>query len=158
MFKLENFSMKNIFLITLTCFFLKVGFAQTNIGYQKDYQFLKSGNLVADKNFYLLTVIERTPAIKKIFSTEERFIEILTKGKATILQHVKDTCSWPVSLVASFKYTGSDSLLLDEIIKDLYSKNRFAFDQLINRHLRPSGYYQRFVGLSNEELTLQAMW
>ena len=148
--------MKKVLLTILVCFILKAASSQSGAGYQKSYHFLKSGNLVADKNFYLLTVIKYTPSIKKILAKEEKLNEVLNARKLLITKHASDTCSLPVSLVTAFKYSESDSLLLDEIFKDLYSKNKLVFDELINKHLRPSGYYQRFVGLSNEALLCRA--
>ena len=50
--------------------------AQPGAGYQKDYTFLHSGNLVADKNFYLITVIDKTPALANILAKDERLHQL----------------------------------------------------------------------------------
>ena len=70
--------------------------------------------------------------------------------------HATDTCSYAFSLVGGFKYSSEDSLHLSEAMLALYKSHPSAFDLLINNHLRPSGYYQRFAGLSNPDLLLKA--
>ena len=57
--------------LTIPLFFLLLdALAQPGSGYNKDYTLLHSGNLIADKNFYLLTVIDRTPAVAGLLSGE----------------------------------------------------------------------------------------
>ncbi len=80
------------------------------------------------------------------------FAERLTLLKS----HATDTCSHPLSLAGGFKYSKDDSVKLTENIGLLYKSHQAAFDQMINAHLRPSGYYMRFAGLSNAELLLKA--
>ncbi|MEO6981466.1 MAG: YdcF family protein, partial [Mucilaginibacter sp.] len=75
---------------------------------------------------------------------------------ALLKNHATDTCINPLSLVGGFKYSKEDSLQLAENMRTLYNSHQAAFDQMINNHLRPSGYYLRFAGLSNEELFLKA--
>lgn len=130
--------------------------AQINKGYDRNYHFLRSGNLVADKNFYLLTVIDQSPAVKKLFNENAYFKQLYSERLAVLKSHATDTSSHPGSLVGSFEYAKDDSLQLAENMLSLYKAHRPAFDQLINTHLRPSGYYQRFVNLNNAELLLKA--
>ncbi|WP_426671199.1 YdcF family protein [Mucilaginibacter sp. McL0603] len=125
-------------------------------GYDKNYHFVHSGNLVADKNFYLLTVIEHTPAVSKLVSTNNTLQTILTKRVTELKQHANDTCFMPASLLTGFRYNTQDSTQISDVFKELYSANKSVFDAMINTHLRPSGYYQRFVGLNNQELLLKA--
>jgi hypothetical protein len=125
-------------------------------GYDKNYHFLHSDNLVADKNFYLLTAIEHTPAVSKLISANNTLQTILTNRVTELKRHANDTCSMPASLLTGFRYSQQDSTQIAEAFKELYGANKSVFDAMINTHLRPSGYYQRFVGLSNQELLLKA--
>jgi hypothetical protein len=150
--KIKNYC--RLFPAMLLIFCAIHGMAQT--GFNKNYHFLHSDNLVADKNFYLLTVIDHSPAVKSII-VDDAYLKQLFAGRLALLKsHVTDTCSHPLSLVEGFKYTKEDSLKLAENVASLYKGHQTAFDQMINAHLRPSGYYQRFAGLSNEELLLKA--
>jgi len=134
---------------------LKGAFAQT-AGFNKNYHFYHSGNLVVDKNFYLLTVINATPRIKKLIAYDKDLQQLLNDRITLIKGRVSDTSSAPITLVGGFRYSRDDSAHIAGRIMALYSANQVPFDAMINSHLRPSGYYQRFVKLSNPELLLKA--
>lgn len=126
-------------------------------GFDRNYHFLHSGNLTADKNFYLLTVIDQTPAVKKWISNDAYFKQLNADRIALIKAHVADSASQPLSLVGGFKYSKDDSAKMAQAMQGLYAAHKADFDLMIDAHLRPSGYYQRFAGLSNEELLIKAL-
>jgi hypothetical protein len=130
--------------------------AQQGKGFQKGYVFIKSNNLVVDKNFYILTVIGYSETVKNAIMNEPLLKKIQVQKTKTIKQHVTDTCTTPSSLLTDFKITTADSTYLDSIQRQLYKNNTAAFDALINTHLRPSGYYQRFTNNTNLDLWLKA--
>lgn len=130
--------------------------AQPPTGFQATYHLLGTGNRIADKNFYLLTAIQHTPAIQPLLKQDVTLQAILRQRVNLLKAHAQDTCSTPVSLVSGFRWSSSDSLQLITSLQTLYTQNRSAFDQLINSHLRPSGCYQRFVPLPNDELWARA--
>ena len=130
--------------------------AQNKNVFDKNYRFVHSENLVADKDFYLLTVIEHTPAVKTLIANDADLKQVLTERLEMIKSRVADTSKHPQSLVGGFRYTADDSTKLTGALHALYKKNQPSFDQMINAHLRASGYYQRFAGLSNAELYLKA--
>ncbi|HXB07787.1 MAG TPA: YdcF family protein [Puia sp.] len=136
---------KHFFLIAALAF-VATASAQPGAGYQKDYSFLHSNNLVADKNFYLLTVIDQTPAISQILIADPGLQAL--REKRIVLLHALH--------VADFEFSATDSLEVANILSGLYSRHQTVFDQLIDRHLRPSGYYQRFIALSDKDLLLHA--
>ncbi|PLK46464.1 YdcF family protein [Emticicia sp. TH156] len=124
-------------------------------GYNKNYRLLSSGDLTIDKNFYLITVIEKTPEVKTILSNNAALKSLLQKKVEVLKTHVTDTCSHPVSLLSDF-FWKQDTAALAKELQTVYAANKKAFDKIIDGHLRPSGYYQRFVGLSNEVLLAKA--
>jgi DUF218 domain len=130
--------------------------AQQGKGFQKDYVFIKSNNLVVVKNFYLLTVIDNSETVKNAIKDEQLLKKMQVQKTLLIKQHVTDTCTTPSSLLTDFKITTADSTYLDSIQRQLYKNNTAAFDALINTHLRPSGNYQRFTNDSNLDLWLKA--
>lgn len=125
-------------------------------GYDKNYHFIHSANLVADKNFYLLTVIDHSPAVKKLINDNAYFKQLFNTRLTLLKNHATDTCSTPSTLAGGFRYTKDDSLKLAENMLSMYKANQQQFDLVINNHLRPSGYYQRFADLSNADLLLKA--
>ena len=148
---------KKYFLLGLLIFTLTIPImAQPGAGYRKEYKFLHSGNWVADKNFYLITVFDQTPAVKSLLTKDQHLLMIGDRRLAILKDHVADSCSWPGSLLNSFRFSGADSLEVITGLQTLYMNNRSLFDELIDRHLRPSGYYQRFIAMSNEDLLFHA--
>jgi hypothetical protein len=125
-------------------------------GYQKNYKFLHSANLVADKNFYWLTVLGQTPALQNLLAADPTLRSIHDQRLSALKSHVTDSCTWPVSLVTDFRFTSADSLEVANALVTLYHNNKAPFDAMVDQHLRPSGYYQRFIAGTNEQLLLQA--
>ncbi|SDT57385.1 DUF218 domain-containing protein [Mucilaginibacter mallensis] len=147
--------MKRIILTLILGVLIRVALGQAP-GYNPSYHFLHSGNLVADKDFYLLTVIEHDPATSALLRKNEVLSSILTSRVTLLKQHVTDTCSYPVTLLTDFKYTSDDSIKINAAVKAIYAANTAVFNRVIDSDLRASGYYQRFAPLSNEELLLKA--
>jgi hypothetical protein len=147
--------MKKTVFILLFLGLIQITFAQST-GFNKSYHFLHSGNLVADKNFYLLTVINASPQIKKLIEDDIYLHQLSIDRVNLIKSHLSDTSNAPITLVGGFRYTKDDSAHIAERISLLYSAHQAAFDGMINTHLRPSGYYQRFKDLSNADLLLKA--
>lgn len=130
--------------------------AQSPSGFQPAYRPLSSKNRVADKNFYLLTVIQHTPAVQQLLKKDAALQTILRQRVELIKTHAQDTCRTPGSLMTGFRWSSADSVQLQTALQNLYAQHGAAFDQLINKHLRPSGYYQRFVDRPNNELLAKA--
>jgi hypothetical protein len=136
--------------------FVTALFAQPGAGYRAGYVTLHSGNLVADKEFYWITVVDRTPALQQLLSQDSQLRGICDQRLTLLKDHVSDSCSWPASLVSDFRFSSADSLQVANALRTLYHRHVSLFDEIIDNHLRPSGYYQRFISLSNEELLLRA--
>ena len=120
------------------------------------YQYLSSGNLVADKNFYLLTVISHSDEVKDIWGSDSTLNKFFLDRATLMAKYIGDTCIWPNSLVEGFRYSLSDSLLVDNTLTWLYNHNQRFFNYIITQELRPSGYYQLFAQDDNLTLLLKA--
>jgi len=130
------------------------GRSQPGAGFQKDYHLIRSSNPTSDKNFYWFTVIAQTPAIQKLLVADPTLKELDKTRLSLLRSHATDTCSWVASLVTDFRFTTADSADVARALLDLYHANTAAFDELIDRHLRPSGCYQRFIAGNNETFLL----
>ena len=131
-------------------------FGQKGWSAKSKYQFLSCGNLMADKNFYLLTVISHSEEVKHILSSDRALTKFFTDRAALMASHIYDTCNWPNSLLDGFRYSGNDSLLVDSALTRLYSHNQRFFNYIISQELIPSGYYQLFAKDDNLTLLLKA--
>lgn len=144
--------MKHIFIIS---FFLLASLIAYTQGYDKNYKRVSSGNLTVDKNFYLLTVIDKSSEVKSILS-ENLFFKGFLEAKLKILRtHVTDTCSLPASLLTDFIWK-DDTAAISRELAQAYTLKKNAFDKMINEHLRPSGYYQRFAAMTNAQFLTKA--
>ena len=133
-----------------------MGFAQPGQGYVQNYQPLHSGNIMVDKDFYLITTILHSPEMQSVFDADDSLAGILKARISLIQSHVSDTCGTPETLLNDFRWSYLDTMHVNEAIRRCYTQKQAVFDQMINRQLRPSGYYQRFIVFSNLDLLLQA--
>ena len=148
--------MKYLFLIFALLFYTQVISAQPGMGFKKEYSLIHSSNIISDKNFYLLTVIERTPEIKKLLGKNVLFKSIFERSLESLKGKNIDSCNSPACLLNSFKVTSDDSLQLNISFREIYKHNTQIFDKLINSHLRPSGCYERYSKFSNLDFFLSA--
>ncbi|MBP1676024.1 MAG: hypothetical protein H6Q20_583 [Bacteroidetes bacterium] len=151
---MRNTYLKYLFLFALL---LVISISQ-NInaqGYNSSYKFLQSSDKVVDKNFYILTVIDQSPDVKSILSNNVVLKDFLVRKTKMINSHVTDSCYMPVSLLNDFLWV-QDSAFISKELSKIYVENKKTFDQIVDNHLRPSGYYQRYVKLSNKEILNKA--
>jgi DUF218 domain len=144
---------------TLTFLFLLIAtqlLAQPGAGYRADYKPIVSGNWLIDKNFYLISAIGKSPAVKAALAAEPTLKQTLDQRVASIKAHATDTARSATSLVTGFRWTSADSSAMLTAVQGLYDRQPAVFDRLINGQLRPSGAYQRFVGMPNRELWSRA--
>ena len=149
-------SRRSFLLIAVLYTGLSSALAQPGAGYNKAYQPVHSASIVSDKNFYWLTVVDETPGVKKLLADDEHLRAIHDRLVATLKSHVSDTCQWASSLITDFRFTPADAQEAGDALQALYRSNKTVFDNMIDRHLRPSGCYQRFIALPNDSLLAHA--
>ncbi len=146
--------MKHFFLILFLAWSLTSP-AQTLSGFNPDYHYLTSGNLAADKNLYLLTVLEQDPAICSLFRNCLP-LKLIQDQHIAFRHQIEDAGNRFPANFSSLCYTQADSLNISNALADLYTTHQAIFDDMIGKHLRPSGYYQRFTNDDNKTLLLKA--
>ena len=130
--------------------------AQSDRGYDPRYRPLHSGNIILDKDFYLFSVILQSPEVKGELILDDSLAGLLHGQTELIKARVTDSCHSAESLLAGFRWATEDSLRVDAALRRQYGLHAKEFDELVDRQLRPSGYFQRFVGYSNLGLLLRA--
>lgn len=150
-----------IILVLINILFPSSIFCQGNmqnagVGFERNYKLLSSSDLTTDKNFYLITTLGHSDKLRKILSEDSTLRSYTERQILTIKSHITDTCFTPVSLLASFKWSEQDSIRISREISRLYHLHQPLFDNLIDRQLRPSGYYQLFSVMQNEKYLLHA--
>lgn len=146
-----------ILTVTIAVIFILVfGPAFSRSGYDPHYRLLHSGNLVADKNFYLLTVVDQSPEIIAILRADDSLASFQQARVGLIQAHGSDTCRSAASLLTGFRYSTLNSFLVDAALRRDYARSPITFERLVRGHLLRSGYYQRFATLGNLDLLLDA--
>lgn len=148
--------MKRITLSVIGLLVVTTVFAQSGRGYDANYRLLSSGSRIADKNFYLLTVLRRSAAVKALLAADDALAEILHQRAELIRLHAGDEVRVPEDLLAAFRWTSGDSATVDLALLRCYERRPAVFDALVNRDLRPSGCYQRWVSDNSRGMLLRA--
>ena len=111
---------------------------------------------VQDKNFYLLSLIERTPAAAQALQIEPA-LSAATRKKREVLAKALPACApEPVCAIEPFRFTQEESAEAATALRRIYQKSE-ALRQLIDGPLRQSGAYIRLHDRSGADL-LVAAW
>src|SRR5580698_5135000 len=111
---------------------------------------------VQDKNFYLLSMLERTPDVKDAV-THAGTLATIAKAKRESLEHAAQSCDFDLSCYANaMKWTDGDITSAKDALRELYRKSH-SVRQMADGPLRESGMFVRYQKLAGEEL-LAASW
>lgn len=150
--------MKLIFFKTSICFLLISSlnvFSQENKSFDSNYQFLHSNSVVQDKNFYVLTAMQKDPIIKQILVTNKIFAKFLKAKKKEIVKNAKICGENSDCHMDAFLWKEDDIKLISKQLLELYNSN-IKIKKFIQNHIRSSGYYQNYVNLPDEEILINA--
>ena len=120
------------------------------------YQFSRSNNLVQDKDFYFLTLLEQLPKVHNLISSDQLFQQHLLKIKS-ILQTAPDkfvdnctSCN-----VAPFLWTKEQNDAVGNEFISLFKKDKGAL-QILSKNMRASGYFVRYHSSNDLDLVKKA--
>ena len=119
------------------------------------YNPVKSGNYAQDKNFYLLTLFEKIPELNKVLATNSTLAKIAS-DKKNALQNAAQNCREDLSCHTNgLIWTDDEIELIGKELQKLIQSSS-VFKQLIEQHIKPSGYFQLYNELDNESLILKS--
>jgi hypothetical protein len=127
-----------------------------SVNFNRHYKFLQSGNTTMDKNFYLLTILKHYDDLHRILNADLNLKHIGGSKQTLIASFNAGAAHKPATVLEALKWSSADSLVIESAIKNIYHSNARRFDQMIDQHLRPSGYYRRYHQMNNEDLFLYA--
>ncbi len=130
-------------------------FSQENKGFDPNYKLLQSNSVVQDKNFYLFTAIQQVPKIKYLFLSNEKLADFLKAKKIQIATDAKTCGEQSDCHLTLFLWKEEDVKFISTQLRKLYSSNT-EVKKFIQDYLRPSGYYQNYANLSDEEILIKA--
>jgi hypothetical protein len=117
------------------------------------YQFLRSGDMVQDKNFYLLTVLNTDERARASLLADP--VLLAQRQNADLQLNVALTsCTKPVCVVDRMMLSDGDIKKIGDAFGSLANG---ALKSAIRDHLRPSGMFQRHAALDDKAF-IQAAW
>lgn len=145
--------MKNI--LNLLCF-LFIGhqaFAQQTPS--QKYQLLKAPNGVQSKSYYLLTLIEQLPEVRKLISNDAKLSQITAEKINQLSATLSDCKNNTGCYTDKIKFNENEIETIGQRLKALYSSQK-AMKDLVQNHLIPSGCYISYADLQPQDLLLKA--
>lgn len=141
-----------VLLISLTPIFTT---AQTTT-FSPSYQFLHSNNIMQDKNFYFLTLLEQLPDVDNLLSSDQLFQQQLAKLKFDLQKSSNDSIVDNFSNdAASFLWTKEETDLIEGELIRIFEKRRQALE-ILCKNMRASGYFKRYDSINNISLVKKA--
>ena len=108
-----------------------------------------------DKNFYLLSLLERTPEARQALGSDAELSKLGLMKRAG-LRRTTDSCNGDASCYASaLKWTDGEIAAGAQRLRELYRTNA-AIQRLVDGPLLLSGMYERYRARAREELLAQA--
>lgn len=126
--------------------------AQNEPTFDPAYQFVQSGNLVQDKNFYLLTLLEEEPALQKAIRENRtlQHYQVYPERGTKIAKACPDAACFAESLV----FSDQQIIAISQTLQEIYNSQP-AFRTTLQRHLRPSGVFMRYASLPEDKMLAQ---
>jgi hypothetical protein len=107
------------------------------------YHLVQGKSYVQSKNYYLLTLCEALPDVRNVLSADT-VLKRLAKAKTELLYQSLSTCGRTAGCYTEkMKFSADEIKLVSERLRILYKKNN-PLDQLVSKHLIPSGTYILF--------------
>ncbi|MBT2564290.1 YdcF family protein [Pedobacter sp. ISL-68] len=145
--------MKPLYTFFLFCLFWQ-GLSAQDLTSQS-YQLIKTRNEVQYKNYYLLSLFQQLPELRKMLSTDTAFSNIY-KSKTTQVNEAVKTCKTDISCYAkALKFNNEEIAHIGNRLALLYTENN-ALGNLVKNHLIPSGCYAMFAKELHKTLLVKA--
>ncbi|WP_082489605.1 YdcF family protein [Pedobacter sp. Leaf176] len=110
---------------------------------------------IQSKNYYLLTLMQELPDLRKTVADDEVFQKLL-KDKTSNAANALKTCGRDISCYASaIKFSESEIQSIRERLVALYKQDN-AFGKTLKTHLLPSGCYGLLRDLPEKEILAKA--
>ena len=120
-----------------------------------NYKLIKGKSFVQSKNYYLLTLFQELPDVRKLLATDPA-LALMAKKKADSLAAPFTSCERnALCYLDKMKFTEAEIITVSERLKALYQPHN-ALGKLVKNHLVPSGTYILFQTLPPVEMLVKA--
>ncbi|MEI7733831.1 MAG: YdcF family protein [Ferruginibacter sp.] len=143
-----------VYFQVICCLISLSSFSQKNSPDPK-YQLIKGNNFVQSKNYYLLTLFQQLPEVKKLLEADEILAGITTIKSDSLSAGLMNCGRDGLCYLNRMRFTETEIKKVSERLNDLYQPQN-ALGKLVRDHLVPSGYYVLFQNISPKEMLLKA--
>jgi hypothetical protein len=139
------------FLLLLTA---QTGFSQTTRP-DAHYRLISGNDFVRSKNYYLLTLFQEIPGVKKLLSEDEA-LHTMAAAKGDSLKNALKNCDKDgLCYITCLKFSAAEIRRVGERLRALYRPDN-ALGKLVKDHVKPSGAYILFQELPAAEMLVRA--
>jgi hypothetical protein len=110
---------------------------------------------VQDKNFYLLSMIERTTDVAAALKSDARFAKWASERRAALSKAASSCGNELACYAAAVEWKDEDMRAAADALREMYGKNA-ALRKLVDGPLRLSGMFVRYQAGGGDELLAQA--
>jgi hypothetical protein len=143
-----------LLIVVIVCFPFVQSLSQSATPNPK-YHLLNGNNFVQSKNYYLLTLFEALPAVKKLLSSDP-ILASIAKYKVDSIKNALKTCDRDaLCFTSKLKFSEDEIQTISNRLKELYQPNN-PLGILVKEHLIPSGTYVLFAQNSPAEMLAKA--
>lgn len=131
------------------------GFSQNDVHPDSHYRLIRGTSFVQSKNYYLLTLFEVLPEVKKMLAAD-RALKLLASNKADAVKSALKSCERDgLCYTGHLKFSTEEIKQVSDELKTLYKENN-ALGKLVKEHLIPSGAYVLFQNLPASDMLVKA--
>ncbi|MFT3822751.1 MAG: YdcF family protein [Chitinophagaceae bacterium] len=154
-----NFTQARSRFLFVALFFLLTSVAAVAQQYNapsSDYNLVRTSNLVQQKNYYLLTLFQELPAVRKLLEQDTE-LKRIASDKIYNLSHAQDQCNLHnrFCYTDNIKFTAEEITAIGRRLADLYATDN-PLGKLVTEHLAPSGTYILYSDLSPLDMLIKA--
>ena len=136
-------------------FFSVINSIAQSTGPDAHYRLLAGKSYVQSKNYYLLTLFEELPDVKKLLSADSVLAKF-ARNKVENLTNSLTTCEKDaLCFTDKIKFSESEIMQISERLSDLYQPGN-PLGKLVTNHLIPSGTYILFQNNSPKDMLVKA--
>lgn len=146
--------MNRILFIMMTLIFMSTQ-AQNNKRFDIDFKAASSNSVVQDKNFYLLTAIQKDAKVRKLLEDDLVLKSFYDRQQKDIERHINIGNDSLKSLASTYQFKAGDLKNISNRLNVLLQEHSF-FQSFVDDNLRVSGTYENFKNDSDAQLLIKA--
>ena len=146
--------MKNTFFLLLLLLLGNQLFAQ-NTAADPTYKLLSGGSYVQSKNYYLLTLLNDIPGLKKMLEHDQVLAKMTAVKRVKIAESIKSCGKDLACYINAMQLSREEIALAGNRLGQLYqSDNELA--SVVKQHLLPSGCYNQYENMDGRQFLIKA--